>query len=254
MRRFASQGGRVTVSRMADITITASDNTQLRAYLATPPVGDGPWPGVVVIHEAFGLTDDTRVNADRLAAGGYVAMAPDMFSRGGAVRCLKSTFRDLMAGKGQAFDDVAAARRHLLERPDSNGRTGIIGFCMGGGFALMSAAKGFDASSVNYGQLPKNLDEVLRGACPIVASYGAKDRGIKDGAATLKAALDTAGVASDVKEYPEAGHSFLNRHNAGPFGPVEKVLGLHYHQPSAEDAWRRIFTFFETYLRTPAAG
>jgi carboxymethylenebutenolidase len=234
---------------MPDITLPAGDGSPLSAYLALPAIGDGPWPGVLVVHEAFGLNDDTRVNADRIAAAGYVALALDLFSRGGAIRCLRATFRDLMAGQGRAFDDLQAARRWLLARPDSNGKAGIIGFCMGGGFALIAAGQGFDASSVNYGMLPKNLDEVLSGACPIVGSYGAKDRGLKGAAARLEAAATTAGVPADIKEYPGVGHSFLNRHNFGPFGPLEKVLGLGYDHPSAEDAWRRILGFFDRYLR-----
>jgi carboxymethylenebutenolidase len=234
---------------MPDITLTAGDGSPLTAYLAIPPLGDGPWPAVLVVHEAFGLNDDTRVNADRLAAAGYVALALDLFSRGGAIRCLRSTFKDLAAGRGRAFDDVEAARQWLLARPDSNGKTGIIGFCMGGGFALMAAGKGFDASSVNYGMLPKNLDEVLHGACPIVGSYGATDGGLRGAAGRLEAAAAAAGVTADIKEYPGAGHSFLNRHNLGPFGPLEKVAGLGYDHAAAEDAWRRILGFFDTHLR-----
>ena len=234
---------------MPAITLPASDGTVLGAYLATPPVGDGPWPAVVVVHEAFGLNDDTRVNADKLAAAGYVAVALDMFSRGGAIRCLKATFSDLMAGSGRAFDDVEAARKWVLARPDTTANSGIIGFCMGGGFALVAAANGFDASAVNYGALPKELDYVLGGACPIVASYGAKDRAMKGAAAQLQDAASRVGLTSDIKEYPQVGHSFLNRHNFGPFSPLERVVGLNYDQPSAEDAWRRILGFFDTHLR-----
>ena len=109
----------------------AASASQLKAYLAVPPVGTGPWPGVVVVHEAFGLTDDTRQQADRLAAGGYLALAPDLFSAGGAVRCLRSTFRTLARGEGPAFDDLAAARSWLTGRSDCTGSVGILGFCMG---------------------------------------------------------------------------------------------------------------------------
>jgi carboxymethylenebutenolidase len=239
---------------MPDISFTAADGTRLDAYLATPPVGEGPWPGVVVIHDAIGLTLDTRMNADRLATGGYVVLAPDLFSRGGMVRCVKSTFKDMFAGHGRAFDDIEAARAFLQDRPDSNGNTGIIGFCMGGGFALLAAAKGFDASSVNYGILPKDLDAALGGACPIVASYGKRDLGIKGAAAQLEKALTKAGIDHDVKEYPNAGHGFLNRHNTGPLNTVMRVSGMAYHHPTAEDAWGRIFRFFETHLRQAAGN
>jgi len=201
-----------------------------------------------VIHEAFGLTDDTRLQADRLAAAGYLAVAPDLFARGGALRCVKATFSALMADEGQPFDDIEATRGWLGGRDDCRGRTGVIGFCMGGGFALMTAARGFDVSAPNYGVLPKDLDAALRGACPMVASYGGRDRALKGAAAKLERALTSAGIDHDVKEYPHAGHSFMNRHNSGPFAVVERVAGLGYHQASAEDAWRRILAFFHARL------
>jgi carboxymethylenebutenolidase len=238
---------------MPDITFITGDGTRMDAYLAVPPVGTGPWPGVVVIHDGIGFTIDTRMNADRLAAGGYVVLAPDLYSRGGVTRCVKSTFKDMFAGHGLAFDDIEAARGFLAQRPDTNGKTGIIGFCMGGGFALVAAAKGFDASSVNYGTLPKELDAALGGACPIVASYGKRDPSIKNGAAALEVALTKAGIDHDVKEYPDAGHGFLNRHNTGPLNTIMRVSGMAYHHPTAEDAWGRIFRFFETHLRQAAA-
>jgi carboxymethylenebutenolidase len=242
---------------MPETTIDgAASAPQLRAYLAVPPVGTGPWPGVVVVHEAFGLTDDTRQQADRLAAGGYLALAPDLFSAGGPVRCLRSTFRTLARGEGPAFDDLAAARSWLTRRSDCSGRVGILGFCMGGGFALLGATRGFDASAPNYGQIPSDLEGVLQGACPVVASYGGRDRTLPGAAGRLDGVLTGLGVDHDVKEYPEAGHSFMNRHNAGPLAVLERVAGFGYHHPSAEDAWRRIFGFFSRHLHegNPAAG
>lgn len=221
----------------------------LRAHLSVPPVGEGPWPGVVVLHEAFGLTEDIRQQADRLAAAGYIGAAPDLFSRGGALRCLRSTFAAASSGKGQAFDDIEATRAWLAGRADATGKVGVIGFCIGGGFALLAATRGFDASAPNYGPLPKHAEQVLRGACPIVASYGGRDRGLKGAPAQLDRVLTEVGVEHDVKEYAGAGHSFLNRHNVGPFSVLEKVVGLNYHGPSAEDAWSRILRFFDTHLR-----
>ena len=226
----------------------ASSAPELRAHLAVPPVGSGPWPGVVVLHELFGLTDDVRQQADRLAAAGYLALAPDLFSAGGALRCLRSTFASLTSGTGPVYGDIEAARTALAGRPDCTGKVGVIGFCMGGGFALMTAARGFDAAAPNYGPLPKDPAEVLRGACPVVASYGGRDRGLPGAAATLEQALTEVGVEHDVQEYPDAGHSFLNRHNTGPFSVLERVGGLSYHEPSAEDAWGRILRFFATHL------
>ena len=227
----------------------ASSVPELTAHLAVPAVGEGPWPGVVVLHEAFGLTDDVRQQADRLAAAGYLALAPDLFSAGGAVRCLRSTFAALTSGHGAAYGDIEASRALLASRADCTGKVAVLGFCMGGGFALMAATRGFEASAPNYGPLPKDPAAVLRGACPVVASFGRRDLGLRGAAARLEQVLTDVGVEHDVVEYSDAGHSFLNRHNAGPLTVLEKVVGLAYHQPSAEDAWARILRFFDTHLR-----
>ena len=111
-------------------------------YLAVPAESRGPWPGVVVIHESWGLNGDIRAHADRLAAEGYLALAPDLYRGKSFVRCLRDVFRQLHAGSGSAFDTIDQARAALAARPDATGRTGVLGFCMGGGFALLCAPGG----------------------------------------------------------------------------------------------------------------
>jgi carboxymethylenebutenolidase len=238
---------------LPDLSYNASSG-QLRAYLALPR-GEGLWPGVVVIQDSLGLTDDIREQADRLAAGGYLSLAPDLYS-GRGPRCVIATIQASRSGRGPAFEDIEAARRWLVERDDCTGRVGIIGFCMGGGFALLSAPRyEFAAASVNYGEVPQNAVERLRGACPIVASYGRRDRALPGRARRLEEALTALDVPHDVKEYPDAGHSFLNRINVGPlFVPLLHLAGLDHHHPSAEDAWHRIFTFFDRYLADDSDG
>jgi carboxymethylenebutenolidase len=238
---------------MPDVSIPVEAGERRPAYVSVPSVGAGPWPGVVVIHDAFGLSDTIREHADRLAAAGYLAVVPDLYWRGGKLRCIKATFSSLAAGEGQAFDDIEATRQWLVARPDCTGPSGVIGFCMGGGFAVLAASRGFAVSSVNYGALPNDLDRALEGACPIVASYGHRDRSLKGTAAALDDALAARGIPHDVKEYSEAGHSFLERFNVGPLVAVLRVAGLGYHQPSAEDAWRRILRFFAEHLSAPSA-
>jgi carboxymethylenebutenolidase len=221
----------------------------LPAHIQTPPVGDGPWPGVVVLHELFGLNDDIREHTARLAAAGYLAVAPDLFRGLGFRRCIVATFKALRAEQGRPFEDIDAVRRALAEREDCTGKVGVIGFCMGGGFALLTAARGFDVAAPNYSPLPKDLDRALTGACPIVASFGARDPELRGAAPKVKAALERAGVEHDIKEYPDSGHAFMSRLNTGPLNPVLRVAGLGFHQPSAEDAWRRILRFFDAHLR-----
>lgn len=217
----------------------------------TRPAGPGPWPGVVVVHEALGVNDVMHRQADRLASAGYLVLMPDLFTDGGAVRCLVPTFRAALSGQGRAFHDIGAARTRLAQDPDCTGRIGIIGFCMGGSFSLLALSDGeFDAASVNYGRPPKDLDKALDGACPVVASYGARDRTLPGVAPRLEAALDRLGVVHDVKEYPEAGHSFLNDAEVGPraLRPLMRVTGIRPHPESAVDAWRRIDDFFAAHL------
>jgi carboxymethylenebutenolidase len=235
---------------MPDLTYPAASAAELRAYLGVPS-GTGPWPGVVVIQDALGLTDEIRSQADHLAAAGYLAFAPDLYS-GRGPRCVVATIAASRSGRGPAYEDIEAARRWLVARPDCTAAVGIIGFCMGGGFALLSAPRyDFAAAAVNYGEVPEDV-ETLRGACPVVASYGARDPSLRGRAGRLEDALSRLGIVHDVKEYPDAGHSFMNRINTGPvLAPVVRFARFNYHHASAEDAWRRILTFFDEHLQRP---
>lgn len=224
---------------------------ELRGVLAVPE-GKGPFPAVVMVHEVFGIDTAMRAQISRLASAGYVVLMPDLFSRGGARKCLNATFRALTSGEGQAFDDVASAKHFLMSRNDVTDKTGVIGFCMGGGFALLLANKGYDAASVNYGMLPKDLDAALGGACAIISSYGAKDVQLKGASKKLEETLTNLEIPHDVKEYPNSGHAFMNPEQAG--GPVfgfilGKVMGAKPNPVDAADAWSRIEKFFGEHLK-----
>ena len=220
----------------------------VRAHVATPS-SPGPAPAVIAIHEAFGLNDDIRGHADHFAARSYLAVAPDLLSYGPKLRCIRETLRSVVRGEGPAWEILDAVRTWVSQREDCSGRVGIVGYCMGGRFALLAAPRlGFDVAAVNYGQVPRDAEGVLRGACPIVASFGADDRPLRGHAARLEGALEALGVEHDVKEYAGAGHSFLNRHS-GPLLVLDKVLGAGLREPQASDAQERIDAFFDRHLR-----
>src|SRR3954453_9649385 len=100
-----------------------------RAYLAEPTTAP-PWPGVVLLHEIFGLNDDLRAKSDRFAARGYLALAPDLLSLGPKALCVLGAFRALNARKGPAFDAIEPSRAEPARREECTGRIGVIGFCM----------------------------------------------------------------------------------------------------------------------------
>lgn len=234
---------------MADIIYPAAEG-HLPGYLAVPD-GQGPWPGVVVVHDVLGMTSDLRRITDRVANSGYLALAPVLYGgHGPKIRCMISTIRAHFAGHGAAYDDLAAARDYLIADERCTGKVGLVGFCMGAGFVLQLAPRGiFDASAPNYGLLPKDIEALSR-SCPVVASFGANDPVVPRGtAARLESVLARDNVPRDIKEYP-VGHSFMNDYRVpAPIRIIAGLAGMSYSEPEAEDAWRRIVTFFNEHLR-----
>jgi carboxymethylenebutenolidase len=233
---------------LSELTQGGDGSPHLRAYLARPE-GSGPWPGVVVAHEAFGVDEQMRLHADRMARAGYLTVVPDLYSDGGMLRCVRGVMRALGEGHGRAFTDLLAGREWLRAQDDCTGKVGVIGFCLGGGFAI-AAAPDFDVSAPNYGFLPQDIQAVAARSCPMVASYGARDRQLNGAANKLRRALYDAQVPNDVKEYPNAGHSFLNEAPNGPkpLRVVLRAMGTGPHPESAADAWQRIEAFFAEHL------
>jgi len=233
-----------------DLTFPSSTGRPMRAALAVP-AREGRRPAVIVIHEIFGLNDDIRRMTGRFSNLGYVALAPDLYDTGGPrALCIARTMLALRRGEGPAFADLEAARRWLATRPEVDAaRTGVAGFCLGGGFALLYAVKApLGAAAGFYGDVPKTAAE-MRGVCPVLAGYGGRDKLFAGQGRRLEEHLTTLGVPHDVRIYPEAGHSYMSHHTGAlatiaAYGPM--AAG---HDPAAEaDSWSRIERFFGEHL------
>lgn len=221
----------------------------LPGYLAVPE-GQGPWPGIVVVHDILGVNADYQRIANRFAASGYLVLAPALFRHGFKIKCMISTMRAHFAGHGAAYDHLVAGRDYLIADDRCTGKIGLVGFCIGAGFCLQLAPRGlFDATAPNYGMLPADLEPLSR-SCPVVASFGAKDRVVPAGAAAeLEDVLSRGGVPRDIKEYPDAGHGFMNKYGvSGPVRVIARAVDMPYCESEAEDAWRRMLDFFEEHL------
>ena len=232
---------------MLEVKIPLPGGT-MPAWLAVPST-PASVPGVVVLHDIFGMSQDNRNQADWLAEAGFLALAPDLYHRGGKLHCIRAVIRELMARSGAAFDDVEAARAWLLAQSNCNGKVGVIGFCMGGGFALLLiSGKGFSAASINYGgKLPTDFESFLDTACPVVGSYGAQAKWEQGVADDLARALDKALIPNDVKEYPDAGHGFMNQRGTFLL-KLLRIRAVGHNEPATMDARRRITAFFHAHL------
>jgi carboxymethylenebutenolidase len=242
------------------------------------PRGKGPFPGMVVLHESFGLNDDMRAIGRRFVRAGYATVVPDLYSGGVRPLCIARLVFDAVRGGDMPQRRIATVRRWLAGRPEVDGeRLGVAGFCMGGGFALVAAVRDdYQAAFVAYGEVPGEAAK-LEGICPVVASYGGRDFVYGTHGDRLDDHLTELGVPHDVKTYPDSGHSFMSKtfnswrspHMVGvpPGSPVkvklplwtaaQPVLQVGYNREDAEDSWERMLAFLDEWVagtRSPSAS
>jgi len=210
-------------------------------YLAAPAT-TGKKPGLIVIHEWWGLDNWIREQTDRFASQGYVAVAPDLYR--GKVAKTPEEAHELMRGlpEDRAMADMKAAFDYLASRPDVDPRyIGVIGWCMGGGYALSLELNEprLAATAVNYGRLVTDFDTITKISSPLLGNFGGADRGIPpEDVKAFEANLTKAGKLGDVRIYEGAGHAFMNPNNKEG-----------YNAEAAADAWKRIDSFFDRTLR-----
>ncbi|HEX3321541.1 MAG TPA: dienelactone hydrolase family protein [Terriglobales bacterium] len=207
------------------------------------PAGNGPFPALVVIHEWWGLNDWVKEQASKLADQGYVTLALDLYR--GKVATSPDMAHELMRGvpDDRAGRDLHAAVEFLQSQSNVNKqRLGVIGWCMGGGYALNAALNepNLKAAVINYGHLATDKAQLAKLNAAVLGIFGAKDRGIPvDDVNKFADALKQAGKKVEIKIYPDAGHAFENPNNKEG-----------YRGEDAADAWTRTVSFLAAQLKS----
>jgi carboxymethylenebutenolidase len=218
----------------------ANGTGTVSGFLATPEK-PGRYPALVVIHEWWGLTDWVKEQTQKLAAQGYVALAPDLYR--GQVTSDPEVAHELMRGlpPDRAVSDLKAAFAYLGARKDvDRGHIGSIGWCMGGGFSLQLAIHEphLAACVVNYGALPTDPNDIQQIYAPVLGSFGAEDRGITPAdVSDFEKTMRGMNRRAFLKVYDGAGHGFENSTNTAAFRP-----------DAAADAWARTIDFLNKAL------
>ncbi|HLQ66408.1 MAG TPA: dienelactone hydrolase family protein [Candidatus Limnocylindrales bacterium] len=217
-------------------------SAKVNGYLETPE-GEGTHPAIIAVHEWWGLNDWVKEQAEQLRKQGYVVLAVDLYD--GKVAKDQETAHQLMSGldEAAAIAKLRAAADFLRGRSDVRSNAiGVIGWCMGGGYAigLAAADPGIRAVVMYYGA-PLTEERAIRGLqASVLGNFGAEDKGITpEKVRTFEKALRRAGKRVDFKIYPGAGHAFANVNN--PWGG--------YREAAAKDAWLRTVAFLRRELK-----
>jgi len=223
-------------------TMTEVDGA--RAYLSLPPNAKPPLPGVVVIHEWWGLNANVEHWADRLAEDGYAALAVDLY--GGRVATTPDSAMAYMktVDPKRAVEILLAAERTLADDPRIKADCrGVIGWCFGGGYSLQAAIHDPDlhAAVIYYGHPVTDVAELKRIHAPLLCMFGNLDPSIpSDTVTAFDHALTEAGVEHEIHRY-DAVHAFANPSNA------------RYDEQAAEDAWHHVRLFLAEHLKSETA-
>lgn len=216
-----------------------SNGATAMGYLAQPH-GDGRFPAVIVLQEWWGLNDHIKQLAERFAAEGFVALAPDLYH--GRSTTEPDAARKLAMGLDMqhVVKDMVGAVNYLCGRSDTT-QIGVVGFCMGGSLALLLAARTprVAAAVSFYGGRPLDEADARQLACPILAFYGGRDQGIPpERIEQDRAMLTRHEVDHEIVVYPEADHAFFN-----------DTRPHIYDREAAAAAWQRTLAFFRVHMQ-----
>jgi carboxymethylenebutenolidase len=227
----------------SEVVYATVGGKQVKGYLVRPSAAKGPLPGIIVIHEWWGLNDNIRKTADRLAGEGYEALAVDLYDGQSAENPDDATkyMKAVMADKDSAKDNLKQAYAYLHDHEHAT-KLGVIGWCFGGGWSLQTALlfpDKLDAAVMYYGQPVTDVATLKTLKMPLIGFFGEKDMGITVADVTgFQDALKQAGVDAEIHEYPDAGHAFAN------------PSGKNYQEAAAKDSWERTTKFFKAHLQT----
>lgn len=218
-----------------------SGKETVRAYVAIPD-GPGPFPAILLVHEWWGLNDWVKGNARNFADSGYIAMAIDLYR--GKSTASADTAHEIMRGlpEDRAARDLQAAMEYLRSRKNViPEKTGVIGWCMGGGYALVAAMNtpGIAGTVICYGRLVTDSASIAKINGPLLGIFGNDDNGISpESVREFEHACREAGKEIEIRLYDHAGHAFMNPNNVKGFSAE-----------SSRDAWTRISSFFRSRLK-----
>ena len=209
-------------------------------YLAEP-AGNGPWPGLIVIHEWWGLDAQTISIAERFAGAGYLAFAPDLYygelAQLGDGETAMSLVQKYAIGAPADLQEVYDA---LKSHPDCSGKVGSVGFCFGGRMSLvLGISRPLDAVCTFYGGgMQEIFDQLGSLKAPVLGLFGDEDRSIPAGTIQeFKKLLEKIGVEHEIVVYPHSGHAF--------FRDSDPIV---YKPEASKDAWERVTKFFKKHL------
>ncbi|PXW25566.1 dienelactone hydrolase family protein [Paraburkholderia caballeronis] len=225
------------------VTFSRPDGKELQGYLATPAQADGA-PAIVVIQEWWGLNDQIRGVADRLARAGYQALVPDLYR--GKATVEEEEAHHLMDGLDfgdAASQDVRGAVQFLKQRAP---RVGVTGYCMGGALTLLALQQTPEASAgvVWYGCPPLDYLDAKNLRVPLLGHWATQDAAFPIATVdALEAKLREANVDFTFHRYL-AHHAFANETAVGP----TRIALTQYDPVWAEHAWDRTLTFWARTL------